>query len=173
VVGDYDTRNRSFQAAGVKDGDRLVAAAVCREGDHVVLAHSGGYVARFAAEEVRPMGRSAAGVIGMDIPAGEEIVALSVVAGGAVDAEVLTVATDGTGKRAPLDDYPVKGRGVKGLQTGANRLAWCGVATDLHLGGDAAEVVRPVDLPEKRRGHKNEPLGLGQVGHVVAEQIQR
>jgi DNA gyrase subunit A len=172
-VGEYDTRNRSVQAAGVKGGDRIVAAAVCADGDHLMLAHSGGYVARFAADEVRAMGRSASGVVGMDVPEDAEIVSLSVVPGGAGDVEVLTVAADATGKRAPIADYPVKGRGVKGLQTGSDRLAWCGVATDLHLGGDAAEVIRPVDLPEKRRSHKNERLDVEGVARVIPEQILR
>jgi DNA gyrase subunit A len=167
-LDEYDSRHRTFQAVGVKDGDRIVAVETCRDGDHLVLAHTGAYVARFAAEEVRPMGRTAAGVIGMDVPDGEEVVSLTVVAGGEDAGEIVTVAADGAAKRSPLSDYPVKGRGVKGLQTGTDRLLWCGVATDLHLGDDEPAVVRPVDLVQKRRSYKGEPLATP-VSRVVGE----
>ncbi len=168
---EYDSRQRSIQAAGLKDDDdRLVAVALCSDADHLVLAHSGGYVARFTADEVRPMGRSATGVIGMDVPAGESVVGLTVVPGGADDGEVATVAADGMAKRSPLADYPVKGRGVKGLQTGADTLLFCGVAGDLHIGGEEPAVVRPVDLPQAKRAAKGRPLGIPVGPPVVVEQ---
>jgi DNA gyrase subunit A len=153
-----EARQRTLQAAGVKAGDRLVALALCRDDDHLLLAHDHGLVTRFAVEEVRPMGRSATGVAGMKVPAGAAVVALSVIPGGADTAEVATIAADGSGKRTPLAEYPVKGRGGKGLQTGASRLWWCGVAADLHLGGDDPQVLRPVDLGEARRAGRGAGL---------------
>jgi DNA gyrase subunit A len=165
-----DARQRTLQAAGVKGGDRIVAVARCRDDDHLLVAHAGGYVTRFAAGEARPMGRSAAGVGGMNVPAGAEVVSLSVVAGGRDEGEVLTVAADGTGKRSPLADYPAKGRGGKGLVTGADGLLWCGVATDLHVGGDDPALVRAVDLPEAKRAGRGAALPTRPVRPVVAEQ---
>lgn len=153
----------------MRDGDRLVAACLSREGDHLLLAHDGGLVTRFAAEEAREMGRSATGVVGMAVPAGAEVVALSAAPAGD-GAEVLTVGTDGRGKRTPLAEYPVKGRGGKGLQTGADQLAWCGVATDLHVPTDPPLVLRAVDLAEARRAGRGLALDGGVSGRVVAEQ---
>jgi DNA gyrase subunit A len=103
------------------------------------------------------------------VPKGAAVVALSVVPGG-TDGEVLTVAADGTAKRSPLADYPVKGRGGKGLVTGADALLWCGVASDLHLGGDDPAVVRAVDLAEAKRAGRGLPLDIVPDRPVVAEQ---
>jgi DNA gyrase subunit A len=86
---------------------------------------------------------------------------------------VLTVAADGTAKRSPLADYPVKGRGGKGLVTGTDALRWCGVAGDLHVGGETSVVVRPIDLTEARRAGRGDPIARedqGPVTSVVVEQ---
>jgi DNA gyrase subunit A len=168
-----DARQRTLQAAGVKPGDELVAVALCREDDHLLLAHGHGLVTRFAAAEVRPMGRSASGVAGMKVPTEARIVTLSVVPGGSDEGEVVTVASDGTGKRTPLGEYPLKGRGGKGLLTGATALWWCGIATDLHLGGDDPQVLRPVDLGQARRAARGAGLPGPAGGPVVAEQGPR
>jgi DNA gyrase subunit A len=131
--------------------------ARCRDDDHLLVANDAGFVTRFAADEVRPMGRTAAGVAGMNVPAAAEVVALSVVPAGSDDGEVLTVAGDGTAKRSPLADYPVKGRGGKGLSPAADALLWCGTRRDLHVGGDDPTVVRAVDLPEAKRAGRGLP----------------
>jgi DNA gyrase subunit A len=165
-----EARQRSLQAAGVKPGDRLAAVARCRDDDHLVLAHDGGFVTRFPAADVRPMGRTAAGVAGMNVPKGAGVVALTVVPAGSDDGEVLTLAGDGTGKRSPLAEYPVKGRGGKGLVTGTDRLLWCGVAADLHLGGDEPATIRAVDLPEAKRAGRGLPLPTPPGRPVVPEQ---
>ncbi len=158
-IAEYaDARQRSFQVAGVRDGDRLVAAAWCRDDDHLLLAHSGGLVTRFRADDARVMGRTAAGVAGMDVPKGTELVALSVIPGGSDEHEVLTIDADAAAKRTPLAEYPVKNRGGKGLQTGANVLRWCGVATDLHLGDERGVVVRAVDVGPGRRAGRGTTL---------------
>lgn len=115
------------------------------------------------------MGRSAAGVAGMAVPKGNTVVALSVVPGGQDDGEVLTLGADGTVKRSPLTDYPVKGRGGKGLMTGVDVLLWCGIAGDLHVGGTEPSVVRPVDVAQARRAARGSALGGPVGGPVVAE----
>ncbi len=142
VRAEFEGRTRSLVAAGVRDGDALVAALACNSGDHVLLAHDGGLVTRFAAEEVRPMGRSAAGVAGMKVGKGQAVVAASVLPGGSDEGQaVITLAADGSAKRTPFHEYPVKGRGGKGVQTGTDRLAWCGVAASLQVPTAAQEVV--------------------------------
>ncbi|TVR37543.1 MAG: hypothetical protein EA388_01390, partial [Nitriliruptor sp.] len=165
-----EARQRTLQAAGVKPKDRLVAVLLCREDDDVLLAHDQGLVTRFPATEVRPMGRSAAGVAGMNVPKGAAIVAASVVPGGRDDVEVVTLGVDGTAKRVPAGEYPAKGRGGKGLMTGVDALAWCGAAADLHTGGEDAAVIRPVDLVEAKRAGRGGELGHPVPGPVVAEQ---
>ncbi|MDX1659579.1 MAG: DNA topoisomerase (ATP-hydrolyzing) [Nitriliruptorales bacterium] len=169
-MGEFaDARQRSIQAAGVKDGDRIRHVLLAAEGDQLMLATSAGLVTRFPVEEVRTMGRTASGVIGMNVPDDAEIVAASVVPGGADDGEVLTVGAQGNVKRTPLDEYSVYGRGAKGVQTGVDRLLWCGVAGDLHLGGDEPRVLRPVDIPEGKRTWGGAPLDSPVGAPVVRE----
>ncbi|MDP8970661.1 MAG: DNA topoisomerase 4 subunit A, partial [Actinomycetota bacterium] len=97
----YQGRARVMTAAGVKDGDELVAALGCNDDDHLLVAHDGGRVIRFPAADVRPTGRGAAGVASLQVPAGRRVVCLSAVPGGGdSDVEVLTVARDGRAKRA-------------------------------------------------------------------------
>jgi DNA gyrase subunit A len=168
---EYEGRTRAMIAAGVKDDDEIVAVAACGDGDHVLLAHDGGLVARLQVEDVRIMGRGAAGVAGMQVPEGMRVVAASVIAGGRDDeVEVLTVAADGTAKRTPLAEYPVKGRGGKGVQTGTESLAWCGVAGDLQVpAGEEYVVLRPVELTVARRAGRLGPGTPSVTGPVVAE----
>ena len=165
------SRQPEIEAAGLKDDDRIVAVDLCTDEDDIVLAHSGGYVTRFAAEEVRTMGRTATGVIGMDVPDDEEVVSLTVVPAGVEDAGIVTVGADGMAKRSPLSDYPVKGRGGKGLVTGVDELRWCGVAADLHLAADEPAVLRPVDLPEAKRSARGTALDVELTGPVVPERV--
>jgi DNA gyrase subunit A len=165
-------RQRSIQATGLKAGDALAAVAVCWEDDHLVLAHDGGMAVRFAAEEVRPMGRSATGVAGIQVPSGGRVVALSVLPRGDEDAELLAVAADGTAWRHPVAEVAVKGRGGKGVQVGRAPLLWCGIAADLHLAGPEPTVVRPVDIAAGRRTGRGTALERPVAGPVVAEIVE-
>jgi DNA gyrase subunit A len=162
------SRQRSILAAGLKDGDELVAVALCYEDDELLLAHDGGLAIRFAAESVRPMGRSAAGVAGMRTD-GARIVALGVVAAGA-GGTVLSVTTAGTLRRFALDELSVTGRGGKGVKVGDEPLAWFGPRADLHLTiGSEPTVVRTADLPTGRRTGRGTALGGTVIGVVTPE----
>jgi DNA gyrase subunit A len=66
----------------------------------------------FAEEDVRPMGRAAYGVKGIDLEEADEVVALEVVSAGGT---VLTVTANGYGKRTAIEEYRVQSRGGKGL----------------------------------------------------------
>ncbi|MBW3576650.1 MAG: DNA topoisomerase 4 subunit A [Actinobacteria bacterium] len=169
AVGEYETRARTLQAAGVKHGDRIVAVALCDDDDDLVVAHSGGLVTRFRAQDVRPMGRTATGVIGMDVPDGQTVVNVSVVEGGRDDGDMVTISADGAAKRTPLEEYGVKGRGGKGVQSGAEALLFCGSAADLHIAGEQPAVIRPVELPDARRTARGTDLGVPVGAPVVAE----
>ena len=169
-VSEFDSRQRSLQAAGLKGDDQIVAVALVAGDDHIVLAHDQGLVTRFPADDVRPMGRTAAGVAGMNVPKGARLVAATVVPGGSDDAgQMLTISADGEAKRSPLADYSSIGRGGKGVQAGPDSLLFCGVATDLHVHGDKPFVVRAVDLPEARRAGKGTRLDEAVAAPVVPE----
>ena len=170
-AAEFESRVKSLQAAGLKGDDKLAGVMVVGDKDHVVLATSDGQITRFEAGEVRAMGRSASGVAGMNVASGARVVAVSIVADGKDEGhEVLTVGADGTAKRTPLSEYAAKGRGAKGVQTGAEPLLWAGVATDLHVHGPEPLVVRGVDLPELKRSSPGQPLGSPVAGPVAPEQ---
>jgi DNA gyrase subunit A len=119
---------------------------------------------------VRAMGRSATGVIAMQVPEGERIVAASIVSADAEDLEVLTVSADGGVRRTPLDEYPLKGRGGKGLQAGADPLAWCGVAEVILVPTEEDTVVLEAGAaPPGRRAGKLAPATTAVTGPVVAQ----
>jgi DNA gyrase subunit A len=79
---------------------------------HIFLGTADGKAIQFREADVRAMGRTARGVIGIDLEAGDALVAMEVVNPGAT---MLTVCEHGYGKRTPLDEYRVQGRGGKGL----------------------------------------------------------
>jgi DNA gyrase subunit A len=172
-----DARVRALQAAGTKGGERLVAALLCQDGDDLLLATDTSQVTRFSIDDVRAMGRSASGVAGMNTGTGR-VVSATVIRGGTDNGEVVTIARDGTGKRTPLADYPRKGRGGKGVLTGVEATMWCGVASDVHLGGsDGWTVVRPEQLPQRPRSAIGDPVtstllhpGVGEVDATALTQ---
>jgi DNA gyrase subunit A len=80
--------------------------------DEVVLATHNGLAIRFAESEVRPMGRTAAGVKGIELRKGDHVVGMAVVE---EDGTLLTVTEKGYGKRTALDQYRRQSRGGKGI----------------------------------------------------------
>jgi len=98
-------------AIDLHDNDRLVGVALTDGQREVLLVTSGGKAIRFPEEEVRPMGREAAGVRGVKLGDGQELIALIVVGEG----HILTASEHGYGKRTPLEDFPVHGRGGQGV----------------------------------------------------------
>ena len=71
-----------------------------------------GQAIRFKESLVRPMGRATAGVIGMRLADGDEVISLALASDGE---EMISVSQNGYGKRSRLADYPIKGRGGKGV----------------------------------------------------------
>jgi DNA gyrase subunit A len=99
-------------ALSVEDDDALIEAVLTSGADEILLATRDGMAIHFSEEDVRPMGRAAYGVKGIELEAGDEVVALEVVAAGGT---VLTVTENGYGKKTSLDEYRVQSRGGKGL----------------------------------------------------------
>ncbi len=114
---DFDS-NRSGGLIGInlKDDDELVGAVLCSTDDDLLLVSAEGQSIRFHAtdEALRPMGRATSGVLGMRFNSGDELLAMGVVR----ENRYVLVATDGGyAKRTPIEDYPVQGRGGKGVLT--------------------------------------------------------
>ncbi|MBK6899901.1 MAG: DNA gyrase subunit A [bacterium] len=107
-------RSAGIRAISLLDEERLVAAQLTEGNQDVVLATSDGMAIRFHESDIRPMGRTARGVKGIELSPGEHVVGTVVVGDGAT---LLTVTENGYGKRTPLDDYRVQRRGGKGLIT--------------------------------------------------------
>jgi DNA gyrase subunit A len=99
-------------ALSVEDDDALIEAVLTSGADEILLATRDGMAIHFSEEDVRPMGRAAYGVKGIELDTGDEVVALEVVAAGGT---VLTVTENGYGKKTSLDEYRVQSRGGKGL----------------------------------------------------------
>jgi DNA gyrase subunit A len=98
-------------AVDLADNDRLVGVAITDGQREIILVSSGGKAIRFHEDEVRPMGREAAGVRGIKMGEGQDLIALIVVG----DGHVLTASATGYGKLTPLDDFPSHGRGGQGV----------------------------------------------------------
>jgi DNA gyrase subunit A len=98
-------------AIDLRNDDKLVDAAITDGNAEILLVASSGKSIRFHESDVRPMGRGAAGVRGIKLPAGHEVIALSIVH----DGLVLTATENGYGKRTAVKDFPVQGRGGQGV----------------------------------------------------------
>ena len=105
-------RSSGMIAIGLEPGDELAWVRVTSGSDHVVLITRQGQAIKFDENDARPMGRPAAGVIGIRMAAGDNIIASEVVQDGK---DLLIVAAKGLGKRTALDQYPSQGRGGKGV----------------------------------------------------------
>ena len=113
---EYDkNRTNGLIAINLREGDELVRVIQVRDSDDVVLVSSGGQAIRFAGDQVRPMGRSAAGVKGMKLRSDDVVVAAAATSQDD-QRHLLTVTEGGYGKRTPIDAYPRKGRGTMGVK---------------------------------------------------------
>jgi DNA gyrase subunit A len=98
-------------AVDLKDDDRLVSVALTNGSNEVMLFSSHGKAIRFHEEEVRAMGRDAAGVRGIRLADDARVIALIVLGEG----HVLTASENGYGKLTPLDEFPAHSRGGQGV----------------------------------------------------------
>ena len=99
-------------ALSLDPGNTLVGVAIVQPGSDLVLVADSGKAARFHAEAVRAMGRTARGVRGIRLAAGDRVIALIVPAPGGT---LLTASERGYGKRTRVDEFPAKGRGGQGV----------------------------------------------------------
>lgn len=120
-------RKGGIIAVDLDDGDHLVGAEITDGHHDVMLFSDGGKAVRFDENDVRPMGRTARGVRGMNLGAGHQVIAMLVAPSEQITpiegdesqvnlpSSVLTATENGFGKRTPLAEYTRHGRGTKGM----------------------------------------------------------
>ena len=116
---EYDSpRTGGLIAISLKPGDEVVSAALINKDDELLLVSKKAMSLRFAADEesLRPMGRSTSGVIGMKFRAGDELLTMARINSQSANSFVLTATDGGYGKKTPLDEYRLQGRGGIGIK---------------------------------------------------------
>jgi DNA gyrase subunit A len=103
---------RGIIALGLDDGDDLLAARLTNGDNYIFIGTHDGMACRFKEDDVRPMGRPARGVRGMELKAGDYVVGVEVVEKNGL---ILSISENGYGKRTPLEDYRMTARGRKGV----------------------------------------------------------
>ena len=98
-------------------GDTLVSANLAGSADTISIVTAKGQSIRFDTEDVREMGRTAAGVRGISVKKGDRVVSAEVIPASAKDASLLVIMSKGYGKRTKLSEYKVQGRGGSGIKT--------------------------------------------------------
>ncbi|OCB27055.1 intein-containing DNA gyrase subunit A [Mycobacterium intracellulare] len=114
---DFDSnRSGGIVAINLRDNDELVGAVLCSSEEDLLLVSANGQSIRFSAtdEALRPMGRATSGVQGMRFNADDYLLSLNVVREGTY---LLVATSGGYAKRTAIEEYPVQGRGGKGVLT--------------------------------------------------------
>jgi DNA gyrase subunit A len=104
-------RATGIWAIDLPEDDELVNVSVTDGDQDIMLFASSGKCIRFAESDVRSMGRTARGVIGIRLQSDQTVVSMLVVSEG----DILTVTANGYGKRTAVDDHPRQGRGGQGV----------------------------------------------------------
>ena len=114
VTAFSNIRSNGLIAIGLKENDELVNVLFTEGEETIILGTHNGYSVTFAEEAVRDMGRTASGVRGVRLREDDYVIGSAVLR---EDQEVLVITEKGYGKRTKAGDYPVKGRGGKGIKT--------------------------------------------------------
>lgn len=107
-------RTNGLIALSLREDDELIGVRKTSGNDDIIIASSGGKAVWFEETEVRPMGRTAAGVRGIFLEEGEVAVGMEMVT---MDQEILVVTENGFGKRTSIQEYRKTKRGGKGVKT--------------------------------------------------------
>jgi len=107
-------RKGGLIAVGLRDHDELISVRLTDGNKHIMIATQQGYLIRFEENQVRTMGRTAAGVRGISLRENDEVVSMEILE---KDLQVLHVTSKGVGKRTPENQYRLTNRGGKGIFT--------------------------------------------------------
>ena len=179
AFNEYDSSRRDgLIALKLRPKDELVRVIETGGTDDVFIVSRGGQTIRFSEKQVRPMGRSAAGVRGMRLRAGDEVVSVDVAKD---DASILLVTESGYGKRTQISNFTRKGRGGMGMigikltgKKGRVVAAFMvGIEDEIVAVSSAGTTIRPPVKEISRQGRaatgvRVMSLGAGQVVASVA-----
>ena len=175
-------RTAGIIAIKLAEGDKVVSVALSSPGDTIVIATAKGRAARFDEAAVRQMGRNAGGVRGIRLKDGDAVIGMVVTA--TTDATIVTSCANGYGKRTPIDDYPIKGRGNMGVinikVTERNgpvvSIARCHDGDDLMFITEGGMIVRSPADELRPMGRNTQGVRLVNIkgqDHVVAVEVVR
>ncbi len=108
-------RKTGLMAVGLRDDDELVVVRPVREDSHIALATAHGFAIRFSCMDVRPMGRTATGVKGVALRREDVVVACVILKPDDQTTEIMSISTNGYGKRTSVELYRLQSRGGKGI----------------------------------------------------------
>lgn len=109
-------RQNGINAININEGDTLLDVKLTTGNDYIVLATKKGNAIRFEESKVRPMGRTATGVIGVNLEdENDKVVGMVTIS--KPDSQILVVSEKGYGKRSAIDEYRITNRGGKGVKT--------------------------------------------------------
>ncbi len=114
-----NVRRSGLIAIGLKDDDALEWVKGTSGKDDIILTTAKGQAIRFKEADIRPMGRTAAGVRAIKLKTNDQVVGMDIIFDGkpSQDEQLLVVTENGYGKRSPLTEYKVQGRGGSGIKT--------------------------------------------------------
>ncbi len=169
---DFDSnRSGGIVAVNLRDGDELVGAVLCSAEDDLLLVSAKGQSIRFSATEeaLRPMGRATSGVQGMRFNTDDQLLSLNVVQ---PDTFLLVATAGGYAKRTAIDEYPVQGRGGKGvltIQFDKRRGSLVGAlvvddATELYAITSGGGVIRTTARQVRKAGRQTKGVRLMNLG---------
>ena len=107
-------RSNGLRALTLRDGDELTNVLLTDGKQNILIGTHLGYAVSFNEETVRSMGRTAAGVRGIRLREEDYVIGSAILK---ADQEILTISENGYGKRTAVSEYPIKGRGGKGIKT--------------------------------------------------------
>jgi len=183
VVSDVPAGKPDVDLIALKPGDRVVGVGQGGDDDELVFVTTDAQLLHFAAHQVRPQGRPAAGMAGIRLSDGATVLSFAVVAAGAT-AEVVTVsntagaligADPGRVKRSSLADFPAKGRATGGVRAHAFlkgedslSLAWVGPGPALAVGADGSQRSLPSELAKRDASGTPVDSVIGAVGSPLS-----
>ena len=174
VVPEWPTRGNDFEIIGLKQGDEVVGAKWLKDGsEEMVFITDDAQLLHFPAKNIRPQGRSGAGMAGIKLDPAVTVLSFSVVDNGKDAPEALVITFTGIAtKVTPLSLYPGKGRATGGVRChkftkGAEKLALAWVGPNPGASNDKGDPMDLPDVDDKRDGSGTVSETIQKVGSLI------
>ncbi|MBT3282614.1 DNA gyrase subunit A [bacterium] len=145
----YDVRRSGLIAITLGKEDRLISASLLEKGDEVVVATTKGQSIRFKGDDIREMGRNAAGVRAIKIGSDDKVISAGVVKAGDNTAEILVLSASGYGKKTKIKEYKVQNRGGSGIKTAKVTTKTGNLIAAKAIGSDGSDDLELVAMSKK------------------------